>query len=150
MSKNCWLHLKNSTHRFSKREQNFQACLNVLPNSAEFSAKVLQNLCPYKGNLVSLLAKVLITGGQHIDGTRACAGALWVFRKNKCRSVYSLSIKLLGLFLSDIKCRLFVGKIWVIFFLILYCVLRSNSMCFAMFCIAFYVILHCILRCFSS
>ena len=63
-------------YRFSKREQNFQACLNVLPNSAEFSAKVLQNLCPYKGNLVSLLAKVLITGGQHIDGTRACAGAL--------------------------------------------------------------------------
>ncbi|MBP7359630.1 MAG: hypothetical protein KA955_09905 [Prevotella sp.] len=37
-------------YRFSKREQNFQACLNVLPNSAEFSAKVLQNLCPYNGN----------------------------------------------------------------------------------------------------
>ena len=50
--------------RFSKREQNFQACLNVLPNSAEFSAKVLLNLFPYNGFYVRQLAKVLITSGN--------------------------------------------------------------------------------------
>ena len=30
----------------SKREQNFQACLTILPNSTEFSAKILQIFCP--------------------------------------------------------------------------------------------------------
>ena len=35
--------------------------LKVLLDSAEFSAKVLQNFCPYNGILVRLLAKVLIT-----------------------------------------------------------------------------------------
>ena len=50
--------------RFSKREQNFQACLNVLPNSAEFSAKILQDLYSCNEIKLELLAKVLITGGN--------------------------------------------------------------------------------------
>ena len=49
---------------FSKRKQNFQACLNVLPNSAEFSAKILQDFYSYNEIKFELLAKVLITGGN--------------------------------------------------------------------------------------
>ena len=60
--------------------------------------------------------------------------ALRVFRKNKCRNVYSLSINILEHFLSGSKCRLFVGKIWGIF---------------SSFCIAFYEELGCVLRCFT-
>jgi len=71
---------------------------------------------------------------------------LWVFRKNKCRSVYPLSINSLDLFLGRMKCRLFVGKIWEKTFVILHSPLLSNSMRFAMFCRAFYDEMHSILR----
>ena len=65
---------------------------------------------------------------------RVHARALRVFRKNKCRSVYSLSINLLEHFLSGCKCRLFVGKIWGYF---------------SSFRFAFYEELGCVLRCFT-
>jgi type I restriction enzyme M protein len=49
-------------------------------------------------------------------------------------------------FSSGIKCRLFVGKIWEIFFFILHCVLRRIGMRFSMFCNPFYDEMHCVLR----
>ena len=40
----------------------FQACLNILLNSAEFSAKILQDFYSCNEIKFELLAKVLITG----------------------------------------------------------------------------------------
>ena len=65
--KETLLHQRNRgwVHRFSKREQNFQACLNVLPNSAEFSAKILQDFYSCYEIWFELLAKVPIIGATH-------------------------------------------------------------------------------------
>ena len=65
---------------------------------------------------------------------RAYMCTLRLFHKNKCRSVYSLIINLLELFSSDIKCRLFVGKI------------MGN---FSSLCIALYKEFRCVFRCFA-
>ena len=85
-------------------------------------------------DLVQTVSQSFNYRGLHIDSTRACARTLWTFHKNKCRSVYSLNINLLEHFSSDTKCRLFVGKIWVIF---------------SSYCIAFYEESQCVLRCFA-
>ena len=50
----------------------YQACLNVLLNFAEFSAKILQDLCPCNEIKFELLAKVTITCATHYN-THACA-----------------------------------------------------------------------------
>ena len=50
----------------------FQACLNVLLNSAEFSAKILQDLCSCNEIKFELLAKVTISCTTHYN-THACA-----------------------------------------------------------------------------
>ena len=111
LSKNRWLYLRNwgCEDRYSKREQNIQTCLNVLPNSAEFLAKILQDFNSCNEITFGLLAKVLIASATHYK--HAHTRTLWIFQKNKRQSVYHLIINLLELFLSRIKYQLFVGKI---------------------------------------
>ena len=50
----------------------FQACLNILPNSTEFSAKILQDFYPCNEIKFGQLAKVSITSATHYN-TRAYA-----------------------------------------------------------------------------
>ena len=55
----------------------FQACLNVLLNSAEFSAKILQDFYSCYEIWFELLAKVSITGATHRNARgHACVRTL--------------------------------------------------------------------------
>ena len=143
--KETLLHLRNWGWglRGSKRKQNFQACLYILPNSTEFSAKILQDIYSCNEITFRLLAKVSITSVIHYD--YAHARTLWVFRRNKCRSVYPLSINLLYIFSVRIKWRLSVGKISAKIFIVLNYTLRSISM--RLRCFAIRLTLYCIVFC---
>ena len=97
LSKNRWLHQRNWGCIDSVNENRiFQACLNILPNSTEFSAKILQDFYPCNEIKFGQLAKVSITSATHYN-TRACTHTL-NFSKilvSKCLSVEYQHVRLL-------------------------------------------------------
>jgi hypothetical protein len=78
-----------------KRKQNDQTCLNVLLNSAEFSAKILQVFYSSYEIRFELLAKVTITCVAYYH-THACTHTL-DFPKNEASNCLSIEYQLVRL-----------------------------------------------------